>query len=61
MNEYFITILPLIIIVVIFFIISILLFKYLGVSFQTNNKKVLKRVITVETYNNNKYDKNNII
>ena len=53
MNEYLQSIIPLTIVIVIFFLISIYLFKYLGINFKTNNEEhILKRVINVETFNN---------
>ena len=54
MKEYLQSIIPLIIVIVIFFLISIYLFKYLGINFKTNDKEhILKRIINVETFNNN--------
>lgn len=53
MNEYLQSIIPLTIVIVIFFLVSIYLFKYLGINFKTNNQEhILKRVINVETFNN---------
>ena len=54
MNEYLQSIIPLTIVIVIFFLVSIYLFKYLGINFKTNDEEhILKRVINVETYDNN--------
>ena len=61
MNEYLQSIIPLSIVIVIFFLISIYLFKYLGINFKTNNEEhILKRVINVETYDNLNKKNNNI-
>ena len=47
-------IVPLVIFIILFFLISILIFKYLGISFKNNDEQVLTRIITVETFNNQK-------
>ena len=47
-------IVPLVIFIILFFLISILIFKYLGISFKNNDEQVLRRIITVETFNNKK-------
>ena len=61
MNEYLQSIIPLTIVIVIFFLISIYLFKYLGINFKTNDEEhILKRVINVETYDNLNKKNNNI-
>ena len=53
MNEYLQSIIPLTIVIVIFFLVSIYLFKYVGINFKTNDQEhILKRVINVETFNN---------
>ena len=51
--EYFKNILPKVLIVILFFIITINLFQYLGLNFKEKNDQVLTKIITVETYNNN--------
>ena len=61
MNEYLQSIIPLTIVIVIFFLVSIYLFKYLGINFKTNDQEhILKRVINVETFNNLNIKNNNI-
>lgn len=61
MNKYLQSIIPLVIVIVIFFLISIYLFKYLGINFKTNNEEhILKRVINVETFDNLNRKNNNI-
>ena len=52
MNNYLTQILPSVIIIVLFFLISITIFNYLGISFKDDNEQVLRRVITVETFDN---------
>ena len=59
MNEYLQSIIPLTIVIIIFFLISIYLFKYLGINFKTNNQEhILKRVINVESFDNNNNNNN---
>lgn len=50
--RYFKNIFPKILIVVLFFIITINLFQYLGLNFKEKNNQVLTKIITVETLNN---------
>jgi hypothetical protein len=50
--AYFKNILPKVLIVILFFIITINLFQYLGLNFKEKNDQVLTKIITVETYNN---------
>jgi hypothetical protein len=52
MNNYLAQILPSTILIILFFLISLAIFKYLQISFQSNNDQVLRRIITVETFNN---------
>ena len=51
--RYFKNILPKVLIVILFFIITINLFQYLGLNFKEKNDQVLTKIITVETFNNN--------
>lgn len=61
MNN-FLKILPLIISILLFFLITIAFFKYKAISFDQSNDHVLKRVVTVETLkNNNNLSYNNYI
>jgi len=48
--RYFKNIFPQILIVLLFFIITINLFQYLGVTFKENDDQVLTKIITVETF-----------
>lgn len=50
--AYFKNILPKVLIVILFFIITINLFQYLGLNFKEKDDQVLKKIITVETLNN---------
>lgn len=50
--KYFKNILPKVLIVILFFIITINLFQYLGLNFKEKDDQVLKKIITVETLNN---------
>tara|TARA_R110002072_G_scaffold286538_1_gene451622 strand:- start:1134 stop:1322 length:189 start_codon:yes stop_codon:yes gene_type:complete len=61
MNN-FLKILPLIISIVLFFLLTIAFFKYKDISFEQSNDHILKRVVTVETLkNNNNLSYNNYI
>lgn len=51
MTNFF-ELLPSIILILLFFLITIAFFKYKGISFEQSNDHVLKRVVTVETYKN---------
>lgn len=50
--AYFKNILPKVLIVILFFIITINLSQYLGLNFKENNDQVLTKIITVETLDN---------
>ena len=50
--AYFKNIFPKVLIVILFFIITINLFQYLGLNFKEKDDQVLKKIITVETLNN---------
>lgn len=50
--RYFKNIFPKVLIVILFFIITINLFQYLGLNFKEKDDQVLKKIITVETLNN---------
>ena len=50
--SYFKNIFPKVLIVILFFIITINLFQYLGLNFKEKDDQVLKKIITVETLNN---------
>ena len=52
MSNYLTQILPSAIVIVIFFLITISIFKYLGISFKDDSDPVLRRIITVETFSN---------
>jgi len=54
MNKYLTQIIPSTIIIVLFFLITIFAFKYLGISFKDDSDPVLKRIITVETFSDKK-------
>lgn len=52
MNNYLAQIFPYTFTIIIFFIASLAIFKYFQVSFQSNNEQVLRRIITVESFDN---------
>ena len=49
---YFKNILPKVLIVILFFIITIIISQYLGLSFKEKDNQVLTKIITVETLDN---------
>ena len=53
MSKYLTQIIPSAIVIVLFFLITISIFKYLGISFKDDSDPVLRRIITVETFSNN--------
>jgi hypothetical protein len=56
-SKYFKNMLPKVLMVILFFIITINLFNYLGWDFKEKNDQILTKVITVETFNYKKKDK----
>ena len=50
MNKYLVKMLPLVLFIILFFVISITIFKYLGISFKDDSEQVLRRIITVESF-----------
>ena len=52
MSKYLTQILPSVIVIVLFFLITISIFKYLGISFKDDRDPILRRIITVETFSN---------
>ena len=56
-SKYFKNMLPKVLMVILFFIITINLFNYLGWDFKEKNDQILTKVITVETFKDKKRDK----
>lgn len=50
MNNYFNRISFLVFFIVLFLIVSIVYFKYLGITFDDSNNFILKKIVTVETF-----------
>ena len=61
MNKDFKNLLPLIIFVVLFFLLTIGLTKYFGLKFDDKKEKQLSKIITVEAYENKKQKLTNCI